>query len=661
MEKKLFYGAAYYPELWDEDTIIKDIEAMKQIGINCVRMGEFAWSRMEPDEDKIDLTFFHQLIDRLYDHGISVIMCTPTPTPPIWMTHNHPERLYVDAGGKRLIHGARQHVCTNHDYFIGRAGIIAEAIGKSLGKHPGIIGWQIDNEFKCHVAECMCETCLEKWHIWLETKYKTIYALNNAWGANVWSEAYQDFSQVPQPLPAPFLHNASLSLAYKQFSFEKIADFCDMQVNILKKYTDKPITTNINRYFGLDLDRLFEHLDFAAFDDYPSDDRYGDMIFNYDLMRKIKDKPFFVMETSPSHNGCLNLIQKPHQNGFLTAEVISAFASGANGFLYWLWRQQRAGCEQPHGAVLSSWGGKGLGYGNVVDAKKELDKNETILLDSRVKQAEIAITYSDLAKAMLSIEPVKGYDYLTLIASFQESILGQGYSRDFVMESTPLDGYKILFTPFAPALTDEYIAKSIEFVKVGGTWVIGPMTGYRTVGHTVPVNSGIGTLSKYLPINIECHYPLEGTGTKGIYAGVECDLCGYSAFFDPCESMTGQVTEGPSEGSGFIYEKEHGKGKIIFLGALPCGENGRLVFNALTKSITESQNITKPPLCGKGNVAIERVDNATQKDIVYVVNMNGKGGTVCLKGGYVDMMSGQALGEGELYVEPYHYRVLLEK
>ena len=110
--KQLHYSAAYYPELWDWDVIRQDVEHMKKVGLNAVRIGEFAWSNMEPEEGKIDLSFFHQVIEYLYENGIDTILCTPTPTPPIWMTHNHPERLYVNQNGQALIHGGRQHACT---------------------------------------------------------------------------------------------------------------------------------------------------------------------------------------------------------------------------------------------------------------------------------------------------------------------------------------------------------------------------------------------------------------------------------------------------------------------------------------------------------------------------------------------------------------------
>lgn len=58
LEEKLYHGAAYYPELWDTKTIERDIQLMKETGINVVRMGEFAWSKLEPNEGEIDVSFF---------------------------------------------------------------------------------------------------------------------------------------------------------------------------------------------------------------------------------------------------------------------------------------------------------------------------------------------------------------------------------------------------------------------------------------------------------------------------------------------------------------------------------------------------------------------------------------------------------------------------
>ena len=217
----LYHGAAYYPELWDEQTLEKDIALMKRAGINMVRIGEFAWSMMEPNEDEFHFEFLFGIIDRLAHSGFGVILCTPTAAPPIWISYQHPERMYCD-GGTEISHGARQHVCTNNPYFRERTKILVDRLSKACENLPGVIGWQIDNEFKCNVAECYCEECTKQWHVWLEKKYKTVENLNRQWGTGVWSQTYQCFEQVPTPKRATFAHNPSLTTNYRLFSREKI-------------------------------------------------------------------------------------------------------------------------------------------------------------------------------------------------------------------------------------------------------------------------------------------------------------------------------------------------------------------------------------------------------------------------------------------------------
>ena len=77
-----YIGAAYYPEMWPASEVAPEIERMKEVGINCVRVGEFAWSRMEPEEGKFTFDWLKDVVDALWRAGIAVIMCTPSVTPP---------------------------------------------------------------------------------------------------------------------------------------------------------------------------------------------------------------------------------------------------------------------------------------------------------------------------------------------------------------------------------------------------------------------------------------------------------------------------------------------------------------------------------------------------------------------------------------------------
>ncbi|KHF33309.1 Beta-galactosidase YesZ [Paenibacillus sp. P1XP2] len=364
MLKKLYHGAAFYPELWDGEVVRRDIRLMAETGVNVVRIGEFLWSTIEPAEGQIDVTPLADVIGRLHAAGIDTILCTPTATPPIWYSHGHPERLFVNAEGMALGHGSRQHACTNHPVFREKAAIIIERLARELGRLPGVIGWQLDNEFKAHVSECMCAECRRLWHAWLEKRYGTVDRLNELWGTRVWSESYNAFDQVPQPGPTPFLHNASLQTMYRLFSMEKIAEFADEQAAIIRRYSDAPITHNSSVAFHLDNERLFRHLDFASLDTYASSAHYAAYLLNCDLFRNFKPgRPFWIMETSPSHAGSIASSGVPHPNGYLAAEAVAAYALGAEGFCYWLWRQQRAGSEQPHAPSSVPGANPGSGTG----------------------------------------------------------------------------------------------------------------------------------------------------------------------------------------------------------------------------------------------------------------------------------------------------------
>jgi beta-galactosidase len=98
-EKKIWLGAAYYPEAWTDEVIADDIAKMKEIGVNVVRMAEFAWSTMEPREGEFDFSVFKSVIRKMAGAGIDVIMCTPSATPPKWLTDKYEETLMMNDNG----------------------------------------------------------------------------------------------------------------------------------------------------------------------------------------------------------------------------------------------------------------------------------------------------------------------------------------------------------------------------------------------------------------------------------------------------------------------------------------------------------------------------------------------------------------------------------
>ncbi|WP_121611310.1 beta-galactosidase [Mesobacillus foraminis] len=596
MGKKLYHGAAYYPELWDRFVIDQDLQLMKETGINAIRMGEFAWSTLEPEEGKIDVSFFAELINKFYENGIETVMCTPTPTPPIWMTHGFPERLFVDMAGRRMGHGSRQHICTNNQYFRERAAIIAEKLAKGLGSLPGLIGWQLDNEFKAHVNECTCDTCKELWHNWLREKYRTIGSLNNDWKTGAGQPAYRSFEEVPVPENTASFRRLPLRMAYRQFSMEKIAEFADEQAEVIRQYSKAPITHNSSIGFHVDNERLFKNLDFASFDTYATIEHAGAYLINCDIWRNLKkDKGFWIMETSPSFSASLEGTATPHPNGYLKAEAAAAYALGSEAFCYWLWRQQRTGCEQPHGSVISAWGKPAIGYENVLEVERMREALEPILLSSQSCQAEVALVYSDHAKAYFQNGPFKKLNYRGVITEFYQQILSNGIHRDVIQPGADLEGYKLLFTPYLPSLPADAAERARQFAEKGGIWITGPLTG---------------------------------DGGTAI----------------------------PEDDDELVSEQKYGEGKIVQLHFIPKSEEEKKRLEKIIDQYANEAGVDLRMDISPGTIAIPRKAEGNQ--IWVMVNMDGNGGEIDLPFKGYDLISECAVPCGRTDIGKFEYKVL---
>ncbi len=658
MHSKLYHGAAYYPELWGPEEIDKDIRLMREARINVVRMGEFAWSTMEPEPNVFTLDLFAGVIEKLSENGIETVFCTPTATPPVWLSHHHPERLFVSTDGVRMGHGSRQHFCVNHPRFRDRVAKIVDAIAAELSPLPGLAGWQIDNELKSHVSECCCDECAKQWRVWLEKRYGSVDRLNTLWGTASWSQTYSDFSQIPVPLKTPFAHNPSLSTMYRIFTREKTTEFVDEQAQIIRRHSDAPITHNSNIRHYLDHQHLFERLDFAAADLYYDTEDYRNLLMDYDIWRNWKKRTsFWVMETSPNHGGCIFGYPKVHPKSYLRAEAVAAAALGAGGFCYWLWRQQRAGVEMPHGAVISAWGEPAIGFDDVKEAGEALAAVEPLILGSESVTAEIAITYSDVGRAFFLTEPHGALDYIDQIRGIYHVVLETGHHRDLVSPKASLEGCRLLITPYLPHLPEDFLEKTLAFVKKGGIWIVGPLTGGRNEHHTHHAESalepllekaaGVRTVYTFSPTNL---------GITGTAFGQTAPLSLWSSFFKTTGATARGMTSDPRlDTLAFLTEKEHGKGKIVMLGSLPSGDAGHLLLRAMLEHYAAAAGVTRKINAPTGTLAAPRRNS----DGIFwiVVNLDGKGCDFEMEGA-VDLLANKKLRGGKVSLAPYGFKVL---
>jgi beta-galactosidase len=206
--------------------------------------GEFTWDWLD------------RAVDVLAAENLQVILCTPTASPPPWLCRAYPDILPVDAQGRRRRFGSRRHYCPNSPTYRQQTVRIVTAMASRYGRHPAVVGWQIDNEFGCHdTARCYCETCAISFRSWLEAKYKTIDTLNDAWGTVFWSQTFGDWSEIDPPNLTIAEPNPSHVLDYYRFSSDSFVTYQELQISTLRSHISEHqiVTTNFMSQFT-DLD-----------------------------------------------------------------------------------------------------------------------------------------------------------------------------------------------------------------------------------------------------------------------------------------------------------------------------------------------------------------------------------------------------------------------
>lgn len=637
--KELYFGAAYYPEVWDESEIDKDIAKMHEAGLNCMRIAEFAWSSMEPKEGVFKLDWLVRVVDKLYAAGIYTVMCTPSVTPPKWLTDKYPETLQVLDNGTARQFGGRCHVCKTSEVMREKNRIIVTEMCKALGKHPGIVGWQIDNEFYTYDRGCFCPKCREKFTRWLEEKYKTVDALNKAWKTARWSLTYNSFADVIPPRSDTWNH-PSLLVEWIRFQADNTIEYCVEQADVIRRYTDAPIGTDMMPAMNIDHCKMNAALDVVQFNHYEPYNELYKPSFWFDYMRPIKkDQPFWNTETQCCWNGSefANCGHRPAGNCYVN--TLLPVLKGGEMNLYWLWRTHPCGHEIGHGAVLTSAGRFNHTIVETQRAVADANKCKHFLTGTKVKN-EIAVHFSTTAALNLRYAPlVKGLDYVKTVMDYTTAL--RHYGADVIGTGASLDGYKVVISPLLSCVDENGLKeRMLDFVEQGGTWIVGPMSDIMTDYACKYTDAPYGFLEDVVGVYTKYQFPLPNDVFTAVWKNGDelpislnfdgYELCGADSLAD--------YTNDYLHGLCAIAARKVGKGKIILLGTLIERE--------------QLQKLLPVEKIAQASDNVELIRRAGKTDGLIAVEMYAQPGTVTLDGAYTDLVTGKRC-IGTVSLEPY--------
>lgn len=570
-------GVDYYPEHWDRSLWEKDADLMQKTGVEVVRMGEFAWCRLEPAEGKYDFDWLDEMIEIFAQRKIDVVIGTPTNCPPLWLYEKYPDAVQTGRDGKKIATGIRGHRCYNNPDFLRHAKQIIDRMTKHYADNRTVIAWQIDNELEANF--CMCDHCIGKYRDWLKDKYGSIGAINKAYGNNMWSGEYSSWEQIKPPFGSypDAWRNPSFMLDFNRYASDNMIEYVKMQTQIIRKNCPEVMITT-NTWFCEnmpDFYKTFQDLDFVSYDNYPTatipedNEEYYTHAFHLDLMRGIKKQNFWIMEQLSGGMGCWMPMMPMPRPGMIKGYSLQALAHGADTVIHFRWRTAVSGAEMFwHGLIDHSNvpGRRFEEFAQLCSQAKELKEIEGTQIRS-----EIAILYSSDNEYAFKIQPqTKSMYYMEQMKQFHRAFTGFGKNVDIIGQHDDFSGYQIIVAP-QMYITDKSVADRLyEFAKNGGCVILTNRSGVKDEINKCIMAPLPTVYRELIGAYVEEYDPIgEGSVELKFSDGTECKgrqwcdvLCTETA-----EVLASYDSE-YYKGKAAITENAYGDGRVYYVGTV---------------------------------------------------------------------------------------------
>ncbi|ADG75905.1 Beta-galactosidase [Cellulomonas flavigena DSM 20109] len=632
-DARIRYGADYNPEQWPQDVWHEDVRLMRAAHVTTATVGVFSWSRLEPAPGEYDLGWLDDVLARLHDGGVRVVLATATASPPAWFVARYPDALPVTQDGVRLGFGSRQHYSPSSPDYRRHALALVEQLAARYADHPALEMWHVNNEYGCHVARSYDAHTVAAFRAWLETRYGTVDELNRAWGTDFWSQRYSSFDEVGAPAAAPTFRNPTQELDFRRFTSDALLALHRAESEVIRRHSpDVPITTNFMGFFP-DAD----YWAWAPYVDVVSDDAYPDpgdpqahvrLAAQRDLMRGLGEgRPWLLMEQSPSAvNWRPRNAPRPH--GQHRAHSLQAVARGADGILHFQWRQSAAGAEKFHSALVPHAGPDSRAFHDVCALGDELARLGDLVGARVAAHVAIVLDWDSWWALEQDATPTR-VAYVERFLDWYAPFLRRGVTVDVVPAGADVVGYDLVVVPLLHVARAAHLDALDAYVRAGGNLVVTYATAVLDEDLHVYLGGYLGPLRATLGVRVEELAPTAGPdGSPGGPLRLTGELAGEASLWqdvlvvDDAE-VVATFDDGYAAGGPAVTRREHGDGVAWYVGTQPSAR----VLDALVDRLLTDADV--PALFPS---PVEGVEAVRRGDRLVVVNHTGAPRTLALAG-----------------------------
>ncbi len=512
----ILYGAAYYHEYMPYERLDQDVALMKRAGVTVVRVGESTWTSWEPREGEFQFAWMDRVVDAMHAAGIEVVMGTPTYSIPPWLYAKHPEVMVIPPGQVRTpreFYGMRQNMDITHPVYRQYCERVIRKIAQRYAKHPGVVGWQIDNETGAY--DTAGPSVQAGFKEWLKRKFGTVAAMNAAWGLVYWGQLLDTWDELP---PRDGIRNPGWKLEWERYQRSLVTDFLRWQAGLVREYA--PPTQWVTQDFhggtrtAVDSQQISKFLDVAAINPYhETQDRLDGWWISLmgDFTRSMKRAPYFVTETNAQGIGWDAKGQFPPYDGQLRLQAWTHVASGAHMVEYWHWHSLHYGQETYWKGLL----GHDLEPNRVYEEATRIGAELRRLgpqLAGMLPKNRVAILHSVDSHHGLQFMPISDtVSYTSVEDQLHKALYRLNVGADFVFAEEPdFEGYDVLLVPPLYVANDALLERIADFAKAGGHVLLTFKSGFTNEWSTVRWTRAPGPLREAAGLSYQEFSTLRG-------------------------------------------------------------------------------------------------------------------------------------------------------
>ena len=593
-----------------KETWRRDLRQIRSLGFNAIRCW-IDWASGEPVEGQHRFDTVDVLLELAQEEQLKLIIQVYMDAAPDWVGRKFPDSLFMTAGGEVMRSESSPGYCFDHPGVRKAELAFFTALAERAARSPAFLGWDLWSE--PHVINwatanylyrpefCYCPSSVRRFRAWLQKKYPSLEALNQAW-----YRRFQSWEEV-EPSRLSTILSYTDYIDWRTFIQQKLGEDLHLRFEAVKRGAPGRIATSHAASPSL---FTSPHAGDGSPDDWimiRQADFYGTSFYPKHSMAVGRDPAWraalldFERSSAFSPGGHGGFWVGELQGGFGTVALNvsatvtagdlrnwtwSALARGAKAVNYYAWYPMSTGYESGGYGLIQLDGTITERSRAAGEIARVVERHQKLFLDAHPPQSEVAIVYNPLSymvggrqRAATFIGPqseVGSIERDSWLGVYR-ALFPTNVPVDFVhagqLTAAELGRYRLVIFPYPLMIPERAAGLLRDYVREGGSLVSEARLAWNNEnGRASEIIPGLGlhevagcreTAVQSVPGS---RTELRWSASEIVPAGTRLPARLYEETLEP-EGASARVVARFADGRPAAVMASYGKGKSLTLGS----------------------------------------------------------------------------------------------